>query len=124
MGGVLNRRFLPSVVRPFLRGRYVSLDAESRARPESADPDRPFVNLRPKGNPSMIIRSHVVAFASLLLPAGLALVNFGFYMVAHRKSRDDGYLEVFGGSRANPDDAGSQGALDDARDRRAGPPVT
>ena len=37
--------------------------------------------------------------------AGLARVNFGFYAAFHRKSIDEGYLEVFGGSKSNPDAA-------------------
>ena len=34
--------------------------------------------------------------------AGLAMLDFGFYMAFHRKSLDEGYLEAFGGSRADP----------------------
>lgn len=34
--------------------------------------------------------------------AGLARLDFGFYVAFHRKSLDEGYLEVFGGSRSNP----------------------
>ena len=34
--------------------------------------------------------------------AGLAMLDFGFYMAFHRKSLDEGYLEAFGGSRSDP----------------------
>ena len=37
--------------------------------------------------------------------AGLARLDFGFYVAFHRKSLDEGYLEVFGGSKSNPDAA-------------------
>lgn len=37
--------------------------------------------------------------------AGLARLDFGFYVAFHRKSLDEGYLEVFGGSKSNPGDA-------------------
>ena len=35
--------------------------------------------------------------------AGFARLDFGFYAASLRKSLDEGYLEVFGGSRSNPD---------------------
>ena len=35
--------------------------------------------------------------------AGSAWVDFGYYVAFHRKSLDEGYLEVFGGSRFDPD---------------------
>lgn len=37
--------------------------------------------------------------------AGLARLDFGFYVAFHRKSIDEGYLEAFGGSKSNPDAA-------------------
>ena len=37
--------------------------------------------------------------------AGLARLDFGFYVAFHRKSLDEGYPEVFGGSKSNPDAA-------------------
>ena len=37
--------------------------------------------------------------------AGLARLDFGFYVAFHRKSLAEGYLEVFGGSKTNPDAA-------------------
>lgn len=37
--------------------------------------------------------------------AGLVRLDFGFYVAFHRKSLDEGYLEVFGGSKSNPDAA-------------------
>ena len=37
------------------------------------------------------------------LGAGSVSVDFGYYVAFHRKSLDEGYLEVFGGSRFDPD---------------------
>lgn len=34
--------------------------------------------------------------------AGLTRLDFGFYVAFHRKSLDEGYLEVFGGAKSNP----------------------